>query len=286
MTARPDRLTLLVFIIVILLGGVNAVGIRISNRELEPAWGATLRFGIAAILLFGIVFAFRLPLPKGRALVGAVLYGVVGVAAGFSLIYFGLRDVGAGIGQVIIALVPLLTFFFALAHKLERFRWRGLAGAMLALVGIGVGFGEQLSASVPLLSLLALVGGAACFAESNVIVKLLPGTHPITTNAFAAATGAPLLFLLSTVLGETHNVPQDGATWAALGYMAVLGTTVLFALSLFVLRRWTASAASYQNVLFPFVTVAVAASLLGEPVTWPLLAGGALVVAGVVVGSR
>jgi drug/metabolite transporter (DMT)-like permease len=283
---RPDRLTLLVFVIVVVLGGINAVWIRVSNRELDPVWGATWRFGLAAIIFFSIMVALRLPFPKGRALLGALIYGLIGMGFGFALIYYGLNVVSAGVGQVIIALTPLLTFFFALAHKLERFRSIGLIGALVAVVGIGIGFGEQLSASVPLLPLLAMVGGAACFAESNVIVKLFPGAHPITTNAVASAVGALFLFGLSTLLGERQSLPQEPVTWVALVYLAAVGTVVLFALSLLVLMRWTASAAAYQNVLFPFDTVFVAALALGEPVTWPLLIGGLLVLAGVFIGSR
>ena len=279
-------MTLLVFVCVVVLGGINAVWIRVSNRELDPVWGATWRFGLASLIFFAVMLLLRLPFPQGRALVGAVLYGLIGMGIGFALIYYGLNVVGAGVGQVIIALTPLLTFFFALGHKLERFRSIGLTGALVAVLGIGIGFGEQLSASVPLLPLLAMIGGAACFAESNVLVKIFPGTHPITTNAIASAVGAAFLFALSMFLGEKHSLPQEALTWAALIYLAVIGTVVLFALSLLVLMRWTASAASYQNVLFPFVTVLVAAIALGEPVTWPLLVGGLLVLVGVIIGSR
>jgi drug/metabolite transporter (DMT)-like permease len=41
------------------------------------------------------------------------------------------------------AFVPLLTFFFAMAHGLERFRWRGLFGAALGVAGIAVNGAER-----------------------------------------------------------------------------------------------------------------------------------------------
>ncbi len=158
-------------------------------------------------------------------------------------------------------------------------------GAVLAVVGIAFGFWEQLSANVPLLSLLALVGAAACFAEAGVLGKMIPGVHPVTTNALALGIGGVGLFVLSVVVGEKHELPSLAVTWGALAYLVGAGSVLLFGGYIFVLRRWTASATSYQNVLFPFVTVVLAALLLGEPVTWPLVVGGLLVLAGVMVGT-
>jgi hypothetical protein len=64
----PDPATAVAFLGIVVLGGMNAVGVRFSNQELAPFWGATLRFGIAAIVLFGIVALRRVPMPRGAAL--------------------------------------------------------------------------------------------------------------------------------------------------------------------------------------------------------------------------
>src|SRR5215207_676525 len=56
------------------LAGGNAVAIRFSNRELDPLWGAGLRFALAAALLVALMAILRLAPPRGRALRGAVLY--------------------------------------------------------------------------------------------------------------------------------------------------------------------------------------------------------------------
>jgi uncharacterized membrane protein len=50
----------------------------------------------------------------------------------------------------------------------------------------------------------------------------------------------------------------------------------LFVLVLLVVRKWTASASSYMFVLFPVVTLALAAWLIHEPVTVPAVIGAAL----------
>ena len=282
---RPDRLTLLAFSTTILLGGANFVAVRFSNRELPPFWGASLRFAVASLLFFALVAALRLALPRRRALLGAVLYGTLTFGGTYALLYWGLVQVPAGLASLIMASGPLLTLLFAVAHRLEPFRLRGLLGALLALAGIGLMFAGPAQTNIPLLSLLAVLAGAACAAEASVLVKMLPGAHPITTNALGMASGALVLLAFSLLAGEARALPTEPDTWMALAYLVLLGSVGLFALFLFVIRRWTASATAYAFVLFPLVAVVLSALLEGEPVTLGLLAGGALVPAGVYLGA-
>jgi hypothetical protein len=44
---------------------------------------------------------------------------------------------------------------------------------------------------------------------------------------------------------------ESGSTWAAVGYLVVVGSVVVFVLYLVVLRYWTASRAAYAFVLIP-----------------------------------
>jgi drug/metabolite transporter (DMT)-like permease len=193
--------------------------------------------------------------------------------------------VQAGLAAVILALVPLLTFFLAIAHKLERFRWRPLAGAVLAAAGIALVFGEQIARDVPPVSLLALLAAALCAAETNIIVKRLPPHEPIATNAVAIAVGAVILLAVSVFSREPHAVPVQPLTWAAFVYLVSLGTIGVFGLFLFVLKRWNASAVAYEFVLAPVVAVVLGSWLTAETVTPIFIAGAALVLAGVYVGA-
>ena len=284
-TARPDQTTLLAFLGVVVFGGANAVAVKLTVDDLAPFWGAGLRFVAAGALMMLVVLVTRRSLPRGRSLSGAALYGVVGFAASYGLAYTGLQDVPAGTAMVFISLTPLFTFGLAIAHRQERFHVQGLLGALIAVVGIGIVFVDQLSADVPLFSLLLILLAALAIAESGVIVKWIPKSDPFATNGVAMLTGAALLLILSLVAGEPRDLPTQAATWVAIGYLVVLGSVVMFSLYVFALQRWTASAVSYVTLLMPLVTVALAAVLTGERITPPFVLGSAVILGGVYVGA-
>lgn len=281
----PDRSALLAFIVLVTVGGSNAVAVRFSNLELPPFWGAAARFVFAALIFWGIVLVRRIELPRGRGLWGMVLYGALSVGASYAFLYWGLVEVQAGLAMVIAATVPLLTLFFARLHRIEPFRWRALGGALIALAGIGLAVSDQLGSTVPVLSFLALLAGSVCIAEATVIFKLFPSSHPMATNALAVSTGAVMLLVISLIVGETWSSPFSAAVAPAYLYLVMVGTVGLFYLYLYVLIRWSASATSYSFLLFPVSTVTLGALIAGEQVTVRFLLGAALVLAGVWVGA-
>jgi drug/metabolite transporter (DMT)-like permease len=194
-------------------------------------------------------------------------------------------QVHAGLGQILLALVPLATLLLAVLWRQERLGAAAVLGTLLALVGVAVISRSPLQEDVPLLSVLAVVGGAICFAQALVLVRRFPRVHPVSMNAVGMAAGAAVLLTASLVADEPIALPHRPETWAAMAYLVVVGSVVVFLLYLVVLRYWAASRASYGFVIIPFVTLLLSAWLDNEPVGVGLLLGGLLVLAGVYVGA-
>jgi drug/metabolite transporter (DMT)-like permease len=279
-----DRRILLAFAGVVLLAGSNIVAVRFSNRELDPFWGAGIRFLGASLILWALVVAGHRPLPKGRALGGAFIYGILSFLIAYAFFYWGSQEVPAGLGGTIMASVPLLTVMLAATHGLELLRLRGILGAVIALTGIALMSSGALSGDVSLLSVLAVVVAATAAAESGIVLKLLPSSHPVVTNAIGMSVGAVLLLVLSLVAGESWGSPESPSVWGAIVYLTI-ASPFLFMLIVYVIQRWTATGASYQFVLFPIVSVIGGALLLGEDITSSLLLGAPLVLVGVYIGA-
>lgn len=285
MDREGDRIVVAAFVANAVLAGGNAVTIRFFNRELEPLWGAALRFALAAALMVALMRLMRLELPRGRAFTGALLYGALNFAFGFGLTFYALVELHAGFGQIVFALVPLMTLLLAVAQGQERFRRAAVAGILLALVGVALMSRAPLRESVPVLSLLALLASALCFAQAAVVVRRFPPVHPVVMNAVGMTFGAALLLAGSLLAGDPIELPRRDETWIALSYVVVVGSVGVFLLYLFVLGRWAASRAAYVFVLIPIFTVALSAWLDDEPIGSDLVFGGLLVLAGVYVGA-
>jgi drug/metabolite transporter (DMT)-like permease len=279
-----DRPTIIAFIAIILIGGSNAVAIRLGNAELTPFVGATLRFGLAALLLLAWAVARRTPLPTGRARLGVVLYGLTSFTGSNAALYWGLVAASAATAMVAIATVPQMTLLIAVGIGQERLTARGLAGALIALAGVALIVGDQVGAAIPPERLAALFVGAAFIASSGVIVKQVPPGNPIAANGIGMAIGAVVLGTLAVLVGDPLALPTEAQTWGSILYLAIVGSVGLFMAVLYVLARWSASATSYATLVMPLVTVALAAVFLGETVTPTFLVGAAIALVGVYVG--
>lgn len=279
------RLVLSAFFAEAILAGGNSVAIRFSNRELNPLWGATIRFAVAAVLVALVMAAMKLQVPRGRLLGGSVLYGLFQFAGAFGLYYFALVEIQAGLGQTLLALVPLATLLLAVFLKLERLRVAALVGAVVSLFGVAVISREPLQGSISPTSLIAVLGSVLCFAQALVIVRRLPPVHPVALNTVGMAVTVPALLGAALLRGEDLVLPSLTETWVAVAYVAAIGSVVVFLLQVFVVQHWSASRTSYVMVLIPIVTVALSAWLDQEPITAGLLIGGALIVSGVYIGA-
>lgn len=284
-TRSPGTLTMGAFLLAVVLGGGNFLAVRFSNRELDPFWGAGMRFSLAALCFVAIAIVLRLQWPRGRQLLVVSIYGILTFTFSYALMYWALTQVTAGMAAVVLAAVPLVTQLLATLQHTEKLSGRTLTGALLALVGILVmtlGPGGLL---MPLGGLLAIIAASVTIGESVIVGKRVSVHHPVMTNAVAMSVGAVALLALSAAAGERWALPtQPEVVWSVV-YLVALGSMALFVLFLLVVRRWTASATSYAFVLFPIVTMLAEAWLADEPLTIRGVFGAIVVMTGVWLGA-
>jgi drug/metabolite transporter (DMT)-like permease len=198
------------------------------------------------------------------------------------------QEVPAGLAALIIASVPLWVVALQLVHR-ERVTRRtaiavcaGLAG-MVLLVSPG---GEA-----PLLWLLILVGAAAVEAGGQFYSQRvrLPDDPLVSTTIQLLAAGA-LLTVAGASLGELGEVRPERFSHDSLiafAYLVVPGSLVAYSAFVWLLRNAPIGTVATYAYVNPVVALAVGAALLGEAVTAPMLAGGALILGSValVVGQ-
>jgi drug/metabolite transporter (DMT)-like permease len=269
----------------VVLASGNFIAVRYSNLELEPMWGAGLRFALAAALfgLLAVVARAKAPLGHDRTL--TLLYGLVNFGVFYALMYWSLLHVTAGTATVVIASVPLLTLLLAAAQGLERLRGRAFIGAGLALAGIAwLTLGTSQFSGTPL-ALVTLVLAAAAIAQSIIFGKKIARHPPAVLNAIGMGVGAAVLLLLSLVAGERWVWPTlPEARWALL-YLVTFGSVGLFGLTLLLIRRWLPSSSAYVMVVVPIVTLLLESAIAGVPITSVVVLGAVLVMVGAWFGA-
>lgn len=281
-----DLKIFLYFAVFILIIGSSPVAMRIGYAELGTFWLGVLRFGGGALIFWILVWMKKLPLPKGRSLLGPILYGVFGIGLSFVFLLWGLARIPASLAAIFLALVPLLTVIFSSFQGVERLTLNHILGALLSVVGTLVAVGAvSASTNISFLSIAALVIGAAFLAEGGIVVKRYPPVPPIVTNALAMTTGTIIMAATSMLAGEHWQAPVQMTTWLVVAYLVFFVSGVAFLLYLEVLNHWTVSATSYGFVITPFVTAFISTILLHEYITLNFLIGLSIVVSGVVIGA-
>lgn len=285
LSTMPDRNILLSLAWFILLVGGAPVAIRITYSELSPFWLGFLRYGLGAVAFWVLVLYKHLKIPKGRSLIGPVLFGILGIGVPFAFLGWGLLKTSASLASVLMAMVPLITIFLSAFQCVEVLTPRGIVGALLAITGTIITVSGATSAELSFPHILAIVVGTGFLAQGGVIVKRYPSNSPIIMNAIGVTVGAVILAIVSLMVGEPWVVPTLPGTWAALGYLIFFVTVIAFMQYLRVLNRWTASGASYGFVIIPLVTVVIAAVLTREHITRNFIMGASLVLIGIVIGA-
>ncbi|HEY8806509.1 MAG TPA: EamA family transporter [Candidatus Limnocylindria bacterium] len=274
------------FVACALIWGTTFLAIRLGNEATPPVWAATIRLGLASLLLFGIAAAFKMPLPRGRALRGAALWGLFNLGVNMSLLYIGETTVPSGISAVLFATVPLTTALLAAALGVETLVTRKLIAAIVAIGGVAVIFAGELGVSVPFAGLLTVFCAASAAALANVLLKRAPKQQVIPLNAIGTAVGAAVCLVVSTALGESHAIPATAAAWIPILYLTIAGSLGAFVLFTWLVTHWSVSNASLLGATVPIIAVILGGLVKGEQPAALTYVGAAVVISAILIALR
>jgi len=274
------------FVACALIWGSTFLAIRLGNEATPPVWAATIRLTLASVLLFGIAAIFRMPIPRGRALRGAALWGLFNLGVNLSLLYIGEQTVPSGISAVLFATVPLTTALLAAAFHVEPLVPRKLVAALIAIGGVAVIFAGELGVSVPFTGLLTVFCAASAAALANVLLKREPKQQVIPLNAVGTAVGAVVCLVASFALGEPHAIPTTSAAWLPILYLTVAGSLGAFVLFTWLVTHWSVSNASLLGVTVPIIAVVLGGLVKGEQPAPLTYLGAAIVISAILIALR
>jgi drug/metabolite transporter (DMT)-like permease len=270
--------------------GASYMFIKVAGRAYEPAAMILLRLVLAASLLV-VVLAFqrgwRTTMAEMRRLgwEGFAL-GVVNGAIPFTLIAWGEKHIDSGVAAIANASMPIFVVLLAIRWKpSERVHGWRLVGFLVGLVGVGVLAGIHPKGGWwGVAGTLAVVVASVSYAIGSLWgQRLVERTSGLVLSATTMIGGLVVLLPLGLWQMPSH-VPGWKPTGSVIA-LAVIGTAVAQILLYRVLRTDGAARVSLVTYLLPATALFYGVLLLGEVLTWQELAGLALILGGVALGS-
>jgi drug/metabolite transporter (DMT)-like permease len=289
---RLDAVAVAGLLLCAALWGLNQTATKVAVAEIPPLLQAAVRSVGAALLLTAWAAWRRLPLnPVGLWRPG-VLAGAL-FAVEFGCIFIGLQYTSASRMAVFVYLAP---FFVALGMPFiapgERLRGLQAMGLALAFAGVVTAFGEGFSAAATgprqWWGDALGVAAAALWAGTTLVIRgsRLAGAPPEQTLMCQLVVSAVLLGLAGLAAGESWPAQASRLAWAALGFQTVVVTFASYLLWFWLVRHYPATQISSFTLLTPIFGLAAGVGLLGEPLTWRLVAALVAVTLGIALVSR
>ncbi len=258
---------------------------EIALESLPPLTIVTLRVGLAAITLWLVVLALKLPIPNSPPIwIAFLTMGLLNNVLPFSLIVWGQSQISSGLAAILNATAPLFGVIVA------GILLRDESATPLKITGVAVGFAGVIVmmdlssiATSSLLAQLAILAAALSYACASVYGRRFKATglNPILVAA-GQVTGSTLLLLPIAlwVDGNDHYANVPSQVWAAIISLAVFSTAAAYILYFKLL-----ASAGATNILLVTLLVPVSAILLGwlfleESLQTPHIIGMAMIALG------
>ncbi|MPZ23919.1 MAG: EamA family transporter [Dehalococcoidia bacterium] len=270
-----------------LMWGSSFLYVRVLLDEIETPLIVAARTLIATVFLFGLVWAWRLPLPKTRATYGWIVFmGSVGAAIPFLLITWSVNHIPTGTASVLNSTMPL--FVAGLSVFMlddERFTPSRLFGVIAGFLGVGVLSGVDAIEfnRDALLGNAAMLAAAFSYGASAIAARLhLRGEHGVSLGALQMLCAFILVAPLMLISEPPSALGRLGLEeWLAMAAIS-LGVSALAYLAYYwLIENAGAVKTSMVGYLLPAVGVVLGWLVLNEDVGWNTLGGLALIAIGI-----
>ena len=276
------------------LGSATCFGAMAIFAKLGYGGGANVgtllgtRFALAAVLLFALVAltggGHALRRLSTRDVATGLAFGAFGYALQSGAYFVALERMDASVASLLLYTFPAMVAVTAVVIGRERLSARSITALVLATSGLV--FVVAGAGGAPIDALGAAFALLAAAVYTGFILLSEPVTARIDAPVFAAlvCTGAAVALLGGSVIsGSWHPAEVTAAGWGWIACIAVISTVAAMALFFAGLRRVGPTTAAILATVEPLMTVVLAFLVFGEVLTAAQLAGGALVLAAVVV---
>ncbi|WFU59398.1 DMT family transporter [Bradyrhizobium pachyrhizi] len=271
------------------LGGTSIGATRFLVGAIDPLAIGAFRFGIGVLLLLPPALLQRRSWPTRHDWLGVTGLGLLFFAAFPVLFNASLIFTTAARGALALSTLPLLTMLVGAALGAEALTARKTAGVLITILGVSMALLSGLATAPPgaWRGDLLMVAAALCMALYSIWSKpYIRRSGPIPFTTLAMAAGSVVLITASLLRGSFAPVADFGAPqWFGAIYLGAFGAALTFYLWALALERTTPTRVAISVTVNPIAASLVGAALLGEPLSWNLVAGIVTVFVGIWIAT-
>lgn len=290
MNPKTDLKLLFCLIVVGVVWGTTYLGIRVAVETMQPWYITSIRQGIAALIVLGILL-YKKELSWigwnnfSYQLVPSLL--MIVVANGFTTI--AEQSLPSGLTSIMSALSPVVIFIIGIAFQIEKPSVKGILGVLLGFSGVLFIFREGLEDILdPNYKTGILFLSIAILSWSAGTVFTKKNTHKSNNIALNLFYQFSIATIVQLVLAFVFTPNVDVSLWSfrsmfATVYLAVFGSVLAFFCYHYALKRVSAVQVSILNYINTIIAVFLGWLLLDEIITFDFIIATLLIIAGVFV---
>lgn len=269
----------------VLIFSASLPATKVAVLQFDPFFLTFARAAIAGGLGLALLVFFKEKRPAEKDFVPLAVVAM-GVVIGFPLLTaLALRHVTSAHSIVFIGLLPLATAIFGVLRGGERPRaafwlFSGLGSLLVASFALGQGLSA--SAIGDGLMFAAIIVCGLGYAEGAKLSRGLGGWQVIS---WALVLALPVMLPLAWIFKPVSFSGIGTPAWFGLAYVSLFSMLIGFVFWYRGLAQGGIAAVGQLQLLQPFFGLALAATLLHEPVTWTMAAISVAVI-GCVFGAR
>jgi drug/metabolite transporter (DMT)-like permease len=252
----------------VLLWSTGFVGAKYGLPYADPFVFLSVRILLAALLLFALARALRMPVRIGRgAIARSGLIGFFLHACYLGGVFYSIaQGLPAGVAAVVTSLQPVLVSVFAVKVLGESLRRGQVIGLLTGLFGVVLVLGPSLESEIPMPAIVAILVALIGSTSATLLQKKLGADIPLIS-------GTAYQYLFSgCVLGIIALATQETSiTWSLRFTAAFVWLVLVLSVGAILLLLWllnTGSAAKVSSLFYlvPPATAIEAFFLFGEKV--------------------
>ncbi len=289
-TSHTKKPWLADFVLLAAIWGSSFMFMRIGVLAFGVLPTAALRVGIAALFLLPLLLLRGLGAQLRSNWKLTFLVGLTNSAIPFVCFSFALLSISTGLSSILNATVPLFGALIAWAWLKDRLSRTRVLGLVIGFAGVALLAWDKASFSAGASGLasgwavLACLFACLCYGVSASFIKrYLSGLPPLVT-ATGSQLGAALALALPALWLWPDRMPGAGA-WLALLALGTVCTGLAYVLFFRLIEHAGPARALTVTFVIPVFAILYGVLLLGETVTWWMLACGLVIVLGTTLST-